>query len=615
MSGSGRTNLAAGIVVALLTCAVLWPIVDGAFLNWDDDAIFLRNPALTGPHVYAWAFTTTHMGHYQPLSWIAWSALAQTFGVNPTPFHLLNLLTHGIVTALVFLLAMRLLLLAGVTESRARIAAAAGALLFGIHPMRVEPVAWASAFPYLAALLFALLSTLAYVGSRSRPWREAAALKGPRYYRTPHYDRTPRYDRSATLSGSPFRRYPTLAAVEWSVAAVAAFAVSLGFRPIAVGLPLILLLLDWYPLQAAHRQAGRDRALPLIADKIPYVVIALAAVGLEWYARRQVGFNELTPGARLTLAATGPFVYLWRAVAPVGLSPVAVLPLNVQGSILGVICATAIGVIVAVGWGLRDRRPAVLAVWVAYLLLVAPTVGLAPTGLQAVADRYAYLPAVAVAVAAAAALAVAVSNRPVGLTIAAAALLGLSVLAWNQTHVWHDSVTLWTRAAQLDAANDIAFYNLGTALQDAGRSDEAISAYEATLRLVPDHVPARQNLNGLKAIARQRDADALAGAGNLAAAIPLYRETLTLDPRRARARAALGVALARTGQFQAAADELARAIDQGVDDPAVVNAAGFALVQTGRTDEAVRLLREALARHPDDPNIAHNLELLTGTKK
>jgi Flp pilus assembly protein TadD len=452
--------------------------------------------------------------------------------------------------------------------------------LFGVHPMRVEPVAWASAFPYLAALIFAVLATLAYVASRTSPW-----------------------------IGGQSRR-PTFGAVGWSVAAVASFAVSLGFRPIAVGLPLILLLLDWYPLRAAHRRAGRHRAIPLLVDKIPYALIAVLAVGLEWFARRQVGFNELSMGARLTLAATSPFVYLWRTAAPVELSPVPVLSLNAQGSVAGIVCATLSGAILAVGWGLRDRRPAVLALWVAYLLLVAPVAGLAPTGLQAIADRYAYLPAVAIAISAGAAIGSVAWNRRVVLAATGAALIGLSVLAWKQTLVWQDSVALWTRAAQLDPQNDVAFYNLGSALQDLGRSDEAMAAYEATLRLVPDHVPARRNLSGLQAIARQRDADALASSGNFAAAIPIYRETLTLDPRRARARAGLGVALARTGRFEEAAQELARAMEQGVDDPAVINAAGFSLVQTGRTDEAVRLLRAAQARHPDDPDIAHNLELL-----
>jgi Flp pilus assembly protein TadD len=579
-----RVNAALAFVVALVVLVPLWPLTRAAFLNWDDDAIFLQNPPLIGPSTWSWAFTTTHMGHFQPLSWLTWSAVARVFGLTPEPFHVLNLATHALATSLVFLLAVELLSVAGVPARRAQAGSLLGALFFGVHPLRVEPVAWASAFPYLAALVFALLSALFYLASRSRPWHSA-------------------------------RRWPKVSAVIFSVAAIAAYAVSLLFRPIAVGLPLVLLLLDWHPLRAAHRQAGRDRLAPLVADKTPYVLLTACAIAAEWLARRQAGFNDLTAAARATLVATGPFVYLWRTVAPVGLSPAGVLALQTQGSVVAV---AAVAGLVAISWAVwrwRDSRPTLIVVWFVYLLLVAPTIGLAPTGLQATADRYAYLPGVAVAMAVAAVVAASGVSVAVHRTTIAAGVVacaGLSVLSRQQTVYWQDSIALWTRAAAVDARNDVAYYNLGTALQASGRVDEARAAYEATLRLVPDHAPSRQNLKGLQAIARQRDADALAQAGNLAAAIPLYRETLTLDPRRSRARAALGMALVQSGDFAAAAPELEQALEQGVDEPAVINAASYALVQTGRIDEAVMLLRAAVVRHPGDPNLAHNLALIDG---
>jgi protein O-GlcNAc transferase len=184
-------------------------------------------------------------------------------------------------------------------------------------------------------------------------------------------------------------------------------------------------------------------------------------------------------------------------------------------------------------------------------------------------------------------------------------------LTWRQTGYWHDSIAVWSRAAELNPGNDVATYNLGTALQAAGRVDEATNAYEATLRLVPDHAPAQHNLRGLQAIARQREADALAQSGNLAAAIPLYREALALDPARARARAALGVALVQSDDFAAGAAEIETAAHQGIDNPNLVNVRSYALVQLGRTEEAAALLRAAIARYPDDANLAHNLTLLT----
>jgi Flp pilus assembly protein TadD len=579
-----RANAVLAFAVAFVVVIPLWPLTHAAFLNWDDDAIFLLNPPLTGKSTWSWAFTTTHMGHFQPLSWLTWSAVARVFGLTPEPFHVLNLAMHALATSLVFLLASELLSVAGVPARRAQAGSLLGALFFGVHPLRVEPVAWASAFPYLAALVFALLSARFYVASRSRPWH-------------------------------PVQRRPRLGAVIASVAAIAAYAVSLLFRPIAVGVPFVLLLLDWHPLRAAHRQTGRDRLAPLVADKMPYLLLAACAIAAEFLARRQVGFNEITAAARATLVATGPFVYLWRSVAPVGLSPAGVMALETQGSVVAI---AAVAGLVAISWAVwrgRGNRPTLVVVWFVYVLLVAPTIGLAPTGLQATADRYAYLPGVAVAMAVAALVAASGVSEAVHRAAIAAgivACVGLSVLSRQQAAHWQDSIALWSRAAAVDERNDVAFYNLGTALQASGRVDEARAAYEATLRLVPDHAPARQNLNGLQAIARQRDADALAQAGHLTAAIPIYRETLMLDPRRSRARAALGMALAQSGDFAAAVPELETALQQGVDDLAVINAAGYALVQTGRIDEAVTLLRAAVARHPDDPNLAHNLALIDG---
>ena len=623
-----RANVVLAFAVALVVVLPLWPLTHASFLNWDDDAIFLLNPPLTGASTWSWAFTTTYMGHYQPFSWLTWSAVARVFGLTPEPFHLLNLATHAVATSLIFLLAAELLSVAGVPARRAQAGSLLGALFFGVHPLRVEPVAWASAFPYLAALAFALLSVLFYVASRRRPWHST-------------------------------QRRPNVGAVVFSAAAIAAYAVSLLFRPIAVGVPLVLLLLDWYPLRAAHRLSGRDRfALGarlsnasraprsrasrgttfefrpffaggagllgacshfsdtlLVADKMPYVLLTAGAIVAEFLARRQAGFNELTAAARATLVATGPFVYVWRTVVPVGRSPASVMALETQGSVVAVAAVAGLVAISWAAWRWRGSRPTLIVVWSAYLLLVAPTIGLAPTGLQATADRYAYLPGVAVAMAVAALIAassVSVAVHRAAIAAGVVACVGLSVLSWQQTAYWHDSIALWSRAAEVDERNDVAHYNLGTALQALGHVDEASREYEATLRLVPDHAPARRNLNGLHAIARQREADALAQSGNVAAAIPIYRATLTLDPRRSRARAALGMALAQSGDFAAAAPELETALQQGIDEPAVINAAGYALVQTGRIEEAVTLLRAALVRHPDDPNIAHNLALIDG---
>lgn len=557
-----RLDAALAIAVGVASALPFAPVVGAELLNWDDDAVFTGNGNLVGPGLVRWAFTTTQMGHYQPLSWLTWGALARFTGVQPAAFHTLSLATHALVVALVYLTAVRLAGHRGVARNRARIGAAAAAMLFGVHPLRVEPVAWASAFPYLAALAFALLATLAYLNARSR-------------------------------------------------AAVGLFAASLLFRPIAFGLPIVFLLFDRF-LDRGRPAQARARPAALLMDKMPYFALALVAAGLEWMARRET-FDAVTAGQRATMALTAPLAYLWRTAAPFHLSPVEVLALDTVTSRLAI--AAALSGLIAISllaWRAARRWPGVLVAWTAYLLLLAPAIVPGPTGLQATADRYAYLPSVAIAVAIGSACAMTASRFRGRATLAAVSLavLACAVLTWRQTRYWHDSIALWSRAAALDPGNDVAIYNLGTALQSADRTDEAVAAYEATLRLVPDHAPAQHNLRGLQAIARQREADALAQSGNLAAAIPVYRESLALDPARARARAALGVALVQSEDFAAGAAEIETAARQGVDNPNLVNVRSYALVQLGRSEEAAALLRAAIARYPGDGNLAHNLALL-----
>jgi Flp pilus assembly protein TadD len=248
--------------------------------------------------------------------------------------------------------------------------------------------------------------------------------------------------------------------------------------------------------------------------------------------------------------------------------------------------------------------------------MLAPVVGLTPSGLQATADRYMYVPGVIVSIAAGLALArhwpsgrVAVATS----LVAAAVVAALAGLTWTQTGYWHDSIALWTRAADLDPRNDIATYNLAIALAEAGREEEAMNRYEQTLRLVPDHALARQNLAIIQAARAERDADRLAAANQLNEASERYTNALTLDPNRLHARAARGMLLVRRGRLTEAVADLRLAFDGHVKDPEVPNALAFALMQTGQFGEAAAVLKSALAQHPENVNIAHNLARLLAT--
>ena len=615
-----RIRFASLIVVLTATVVAFLPVLQNGFVNWDDPFTLVGNPRLDAPGVVRWSFTTTEMGHYQPLAWLAWSQWKALFGLDPTAFHALSLLGHLVNVALVYVLCIRLTAMTGLAGTGAGVAASVAAFTFAVHPIRVEAVAWASAFPYVLSLALLLLSFLFYL----RHW------------------------------GATRRR------AGWLWVSVGAFALSQLARASAPAFPLVLWLADVYLHRGrVHRQPWPDQPAGharLLWEKAPFLLVAIGAVFVESRARELATLEEAGLGLRLTLAATAPFTYLWRTLAPVRLSPLDPLPLEAGFAWVPSVPALLALALMTMGlWRVRGRYAGLAVAWAAYLLLLAPVAGLTPSGQQATADRYMYVPGVVLSLfiglvggeiwraiqAPRVGRREAVAGRRLALivaTVAAGAGAALGAATWRQATWWHDSITLWTRAADLDPQNDIATYNLGVALAEAGRDEEAIGRYEQTLRLVPDHEVARRNLNLIRAARSEREGDRSAQAGDLDAAITHYAEALALDPSRRHARAARGIALVRRGRFTEAAADLKVAYDVATERPtsggedttahqgeastttqdstealAVAKALSFALVQLGQHADAAAVLTQTLRRYPEDHELAHNLARLLAT--
>ena len=550
-------------MLALAAVAALRPVLHNDFVNWDDPAVLVDNPHLASSRIAAWAFSTTFMGHYQPLAWLAWSAAKSSFGLSPAAFHALSLGVHLANAVVVYAVTVRLAKLSGQLPPQRRTAGVVAGLLFAVHPAAVEPVAWASAFPYVLSSFALLLSFLAYL-----------------------------------------RAQPNTSLVLYAAASLT--------RATAVGYPLVLLVVDRYVLDDRHRSL-RAR----IVDKAPFFAVAVAMAVAEWLSRDVTSLREIGIAARLTLATVAPFVYLWRTLWPVALSPLYPLPISPSSEWIPLAAAVAgLLAVTALAWRVRTRWPIAGIAWISYLALLAPVAGLTPSGLQATADRYMYVPGVVIAVVAGLAVGRVAATRVARLAAIAAATMvvaALGVLAWRQTQYWNNSTTLWTRVAELDPHNDVATYNLAIALAAAGREDEAIASYERTLVLVPDHDLARRNLSILRAAQAERRADELAAAGRAREAGAEYARALALDPKRPHARAARGMLMMKGGQFREAAAELGLAVEGGVQDVEVHNALAFALVQTGDPRRAAAVLERAVAAHPENVNLKHNLARLLAT--
>lgn len=556
-----------------IIAAVVWtylPAAGFAFLNWDDQSVILRNPSLGFPGVARWAWTTTHMEHYQPLSWLAWAAIKTGSGLNPKAFHAASIAAHVVCVLMVYA-AARVILTHATPQTSATMhtaAAVAAALLFGLHPLRVEVVAWISAMPYALALAFLLASLVAYL---------------------------------RTAASAP--RLP--------VAALVLYAASLAARPIGLGFPVVLVVLDIWLLRRRPRAS--------LSMAWPFAVLAVAAAAIESVARTP-GIDGTPWLYRLQSAASAPFVYLRHTIAPVSLTPLDVLPADPVASPVTIVAALlALACACTAAWMWRDRWPALTAAWAAYLALLGPAAGVVPSGLQATADRYTYLPGVVVAIAAAASGVRWASARNYRIPIAAVSVLVLlaaeAVTARRALLPWTNSISLWSRVVALDPRHDVGLYNLGAALAAEGRNEEAAARYRQVLALRPDQADARANLGRLEAARLEGEGNQLAARGDLVSASERYRQAIALDPRRTHSQAGLGMALATLGRAAEALPILRDAIRLGTDDPAVPNALGILLLQSGQTREARSVFETVMATHPDDVGVAHNLARLLATSR
>ena len=558
----GRALAVLTLVAA--TVATFWPVQLNGFVNWDDPDVLAANAHLRQPlaPLLTWAFTTTHMDHYQPLSWLAFAGLAD---VTPARVHAVSLAMHLLNVALLVWLSARVAD-PGAGDDRHWWAASAATAIFAVHPMRVEPVAWASALPYLLSYAPLLASVVCWVA-----WTRS-------------------------------RRWPTH--LWW--AALVLFAVSQLARVTAPLLPVVLFVLT-----RADERARPFSPRDLMRALAPFLAVAVPLAVLEAAARNVEALSDIGLGPRIAWVLQHPGLYAWRTLVPLNLSPLDVLPRDPQPDLgLALLFAIGAAAVVAVTRHFTSWR-AVAAVWGSYLLLLLPVMGFTPSGLQVTADRYMYGPAMVLTVALATLLMrVPQGTRRVGLVAAGAAAVFLSQAATAQTAYWRNSVTLWSRAVALDGDNDVALYNLAQALTTAGLPDAAAQHYERLVALVPDHELGRRALQTLQADKAQAAADAAAQAGRLNQAVTGYDRVLALDPGRAQARVNRGMARIGLGDVARGVPDLESAVQAGNQDPAVASALAFGWVAMHRGAEAIALLTTIQAAHPNDFGLANNLARL-----
>jgi tetratricopeptide (TPR) repeat protein len=586
------------LVLAIVTLAVFWQVKHHDFVNLDDKMYILENRhVLSGLTVdgVKWAFTSVYASNWHPLTWLSHMLDVDLLGVNAGRMHLVNVFFHIAAALLLFLILDRT---TGALWRSAFVAA-----LFALHPLHVESVAWIAERKDVLSAFFWMLTLGAYVlyVEKQRPGRYLATL----FF----------------------------------------FALGLLAKPMLVTLPFVLLLLDFWPLnrlrvgESAHnlsvepaekltkkeksrmkrREKKHDtkpppvtarsadaplqwsRLLSLVREKIPFFVLSAASSLITIYAQQQgaavVSMERIPLFTRMANALMSYILYIGKMIWPQTLSvfypyPDAWPPWQVGGAflLLAGITATAVYCV--------KRRPYLTVGWFWYLGTLVPVIGILQVGMQAMADRYTYIPLIGLFIMAAWGAPELLNkwrHGKVVLTAAATLIVaGLVLATWMQAGHWQNSVSLFSHALAVTKDNHLAHNNLGVALNAAGEKEKAAFHYAEAIRINPRYSSYHYNY-----------ANHLAAHGKTEEAITQYTEAIRLEPEYFNAHNNLGLARASRREFKEAAFYFREALRIRPGTAGVHYNLAIALANLGDRQEAERHLREAVRLEPNFAE-AHN---------
>lgn len=576
------------LVLVVIPFVVFFSTLEAGFLNWDDDVNVFENPhvhGITGENL-VWMFSDFgHAIRYKPLSWLGWAVVYELFELNPFGYHLANVLVHCLNTLLLFFLLRQLLRRSIPLEESDGAAAyvtmvcAAGALFWALHPMRVEPVAWVTGFPYGASLFLVLLSTILYLRSQNTANTEGA------------------------------RRW-----CYWL--SVLAYALAAITYPIVLGFLAVLVAIDFYPLKrfvrAERIKVWDKEARRVWLAKLPYFLIALSMVALTLYGRfrhteywiQPADLETFGMGARIMQSAHVWAYYVWKPLLPFDLAPVYTTliwndPMDAQ-FLLSLAFVLGLSVLLLIKW---RRWPLLLAVWVAHIGVLVPMLGLTERPHYA-HDRYGIINGIfwtVIFVGLAVRVRYSEVARKRAVLIGSLLLLSCAIMSFRYTRIWRNDVSFFTHMSARLGENEfrnLALMNLGEALLAEGREEKAIECFEQAAerdvlwifpfdfqRLAVSHGRAlliRSNwvaaahqfrkaleVNPNSVAARNNLAVALWQDGDLAGAIGELREVLRLRPERGDSHLNLGLILLEADQPKEAIPVLEAALRLGADEGTV----------------------------------------------
>ena len=573
------------ISFSLITFIVYLSTLRNEFIEWDDRDYVFKNPFIRSFNsaFFRRAFFDFHSGNWHPLTWISHALDYAVWGLNPLGHHLTNNILHAVNTFLVMFLIIKLLetarertVQAGLseflTERTILIAAGATGLLFGLHPLHVESVAWVSERKDLLCALFFLLSIIQYVRCVRNENLETVGFSNKHYRRSLLF-----------------------------------FILALLSKPMAVTLPVVLLILDWYPLKRVPSLKAFRR---MLTEKLPFIALSVASSIVTVFAERKAMFAvDISLTARLLVAVKSLIYYLWKMIWPLNLVPLYPYPNSYEVSLLSFEYLSVLALVIVITIAcivIAKRQKVWLAAWGYYIVTLLPVIGIIQVGYQSMADRYTYLPSLGpflifglgtawIYNKVSAGAKTRLTIQFLGVITAIIMLAVVSFFTIKQIGIWRDSFVFWNYVIEKQPSKStIPYINLGAAYIKKGLLDQAIEQDLIAVKLNPDS-PEYQRILG----------ETYAMKGSLDQAIQRYQIAISLAPKDSLAHHDLGAAYEKKGAFDEAIEQYQIVVQLDPDYSPARNNLGAAYQKKGLTDKAIEQYRIAANLNPNY-GLAHN---------
>jgi len=608
--------------ISVLTFVVYLPALGNSFVEWDDSLYVYENFKIQSLNIafLKWAFSTFDASNWHPLTWISHAVDYAIWGLNPFGHHLTNNILHAVNTLLVVLLVARLIRLerrpggdldapltlrfSSHNSQYALITAGLTGILFGLHPLHVESAVWVAERKDLLCAFFYLLSVTMYASYATHKVHKQE---------------------------TSYRRY---------FLALVLFALALLSKPMAVSLPIVILILDWYPF---GRMPTLKTAWRVIGEKLPFMALAICSAVVTIIAQSRGGamlLTEVLPlSTRLLVAAKSLMAYLWNMVLPSRLIPYYPYPGDISMfspdyalPLAAVVFMSAASFVAA-----RNQR-FWLALWSYYVITLVPVLGIVQVGAQAMADRYVYLPGIGPFLLAGSGGAWCfLRMKERGLryaTVFAASgavllIVSLSYLTIQQIGVWRDSINLWTYVIEKSPERiAVAFNNRGLAFMERGELQRAAEDFQSAVETVPSHYEAYANrcrayilmnkfekamddCNKALSLHSSHKIYYLRGIlfekqGLFNSAIEDYQSAVAINQSFLVAYITMGVLYGKTGSLDKSIETFDRALQFDPTYPQAYGNRGFAYYLKGETGKALHDLDKAVALDKDYANAYMN---------